>query len=187
VRAPRAPRRRQNRGEPTVYAVFTHANPRGSLAASPPVNPPHDFIVPRTVPPTPMPCSRLRSGAFRRPRNFPRSRKRNASHRACVVSQSKEPKAFFWHFPAIHFGRAPRSERRSCWAISDPKRPFGRSKKSAAWGIYERPSFGPCAASSPVARKCLESRVGGGNNPSSSCALREGRAEWTIAGWRYLQ
>jgi hypothetical protein len=28
-----------------------------------------------------------------------------------------------WHFPAIHFGRAPQSERPGpCWAISDPKR-----------------------------------------------------------------
>jgi hypothetical protein len=47
-----------------------------------------------------MPRSRLRSGLFADPGNFPRSRKRNASHRACVLSQSKEPKVFFWHDPA---------------------------------------------------------------------------------------
>jgi hypothetical protein len=36
----------------------------------------HDFTIPRAVPGTPTHCSRLRSRAFRRPRNFPRSRKR---------------------------------------------------------------------------------------------------------------
>ena len=36
----------------------------------------HDFIIPRTVPRTLMPCSPLRSRAFRRPPNCPRSRKR---------------------------------------------------------------------------------------------------------------
>jgi hypothetical protein len=87
-------------------------------------------ITQRTNPRTLMPCSRLRSRAFRRPRNFPRSRKRKCSSPRWRHEPIEGAGDFhFWHVAAMPVSRrsgpllSVNIPRRLCmvrWSLNDP-------------------------------------------------------------------